>query len=57
MYFEAIIPFFIMESFEYRDTREALEEDRKELEQIIVSQLVIQLHHFGTCAIFERVTN
>jgi hypothetical protein len=54
-YFEVIIPFFIMQSFEYRDTREAPEQDREELEQIIVSQLVIQLHHYGTCAIFERV--
>jgi hypothetical protein len=53
MYFEVIIPFFIMEGYEYRDTREAQEEDREELEQIVVSQLTIELHHFGTCAIFE----
>ena len=56
MHFEIIIPFFICQGYEYRETREAPEQDRTALSQIIVSQLLISLQHYGNCAIFERVS-
>jgi len=54
LHLEIIIPLNLAEGYEYRDAREAPAETRSEVAKRVVSQLVIQLQHFGTCAIFER---
>ena len=43
------------EGHEYRDIREAPAEIRSAIAKKVVSQLILNLHHSGSCVIYERV--